>query len=233
MSEFMGFSKKTIKFYRDLEKNNKKEWFDANRSTFDQHVIQPAQDFVYAMGKRLKKLSRDINADPRTNGSGSIFRIYRDVRFSKDKTPYKTAMGILFWEGPGKKMDNPGFYFHLERSRLMLFAGMHTFSKAMLKQYRASVVHSKHGPGLTRAITKVFANGAYQLGGNHYKRVPSGFDPEHKNAELLKHNGLYAYFEIDKLPVELYAEEILEYCFERYRDMHPLYKWLQAMIKRI
>lgn len=230
-SDFDGFSKKTIKFYRDLAKNNNREWFTENKDNYTENVIHPAQDFILVMGERLKKLSKTVRADPRTNGSGSIFRIYRDVRFSKDKTPYKTALGILFWEGH-RKMEGPGFYFHLEPRSMRLFTGMHTFSRNILETYRQSVVHTRHGAALVKAVNKVNSNEAYEVGGNHYKRVPSGFDADHKNADMLKHNGLYATYEDKKLPEEVFSEDILEYCFDRFQDMFPIYKWLQGMMKR-
>ena len=99
-----------------------------------------------------------VVADPRTNGAGSIFRIYRDTRFSKDKRPYKTYLGILFWQGRGKKMENPGFYFHLEPKGLMLGAGTYTFMKQGLEAFRKAVVHRTRGPALAKAVKKV-ANG--------------------------------------------------------------------------
>jgi len=113
---FNGFPRELIQFYQGLSRNNDKSWFNEHKDIYARHVIAPAQDFVVSMGERLRMLSPGIVADTRANGAGSIFRIYRDLRFSKDKRPYKTFLGIFFWEGSGKKMENPGFYFHMEPS---------------------------------------------------------------------------------------------------------------------
>ncbi|MEE8298440.1 MAG: TIGR02453 family protein, partial [Thermodesulfobacteriota bacterium] len=99
---FHGFTKATFKFFKDLEKSNTKKWFEENRKIYEKNVLEPAQEFVMEMGERLKSISPKIVAIPKTDKS--IFRIYRDMRFSKDKTPYKTHLGIFFWEGPKKKL---------------------------------------------------------------------------------------------------------------------------------
>ena len=95
MTEFHGFPKAAVTFYEELAQNNAKAWFETHKALYQQDVIVPAQQFVLAMGERLKILSPAIIADTRLNGSGSIFRIYRDTRFSPDKSPYKTFLGIL------------------------------------------------------------------------------------------------------------------------------------------
>ena len=92
-NRFNGFNRKTFKFFKDLEENNTREWFEEHRSIFEKNVMEPAQEFVMEMGERLKSISPKIVAIPKTDKS--IFRIYRDVRFSKDKTPYKTHLGIF------------------------------------------------------------------------------------------------------------------------------------------
>ena len=96
IQNFSGFSQEVISFYNELALNNDRDWFNAHKSVYTEKVLEPAQGFVLAMGERLRMLSPNIIADPRTNGSGSIFRIYKDTRFSKDKTPYKTFLGDLF-----------------------------------------------------------------------------------------------------------------------------------------
>lgn len=229
MSTFTGFPKEVITFYKDLVRNNNKEWFEAHKTDYKNHVIKPAQNFVLAMGERLRTISPGLVADTRTNGAGSIFRIYRDTRFSHDKSPYKTFLGIFLWEGSRKKMENSGFYFHLEPDKLMLGAGIYIFPKPLLKIYRDAVVHPDHGMTLLEAIESVTVTGEYQVGGKHYKRIPRGYDGTHKNAELLKYNGLHAVIE-NGIPDELYSEALLDYCFERFYDMYPIHRWLVTVL---
>jgi len=226
---FNGFPRETVRFYRELSKHNDRAWFEAHRGTYRDRVLAPAVEFVLAMGEGLRRFAPGIVADPRTTGAGSIFRIYRDTRFSKDKRPYKTYLGILFWEGSGKKTENPGFYFHLEPTRFMLAAGAYTLSKPDLEAFRKAVVHRTRGPALAKAIEKVTGRG-YGIGGAHYKRVPRGFDPEHPNAQYLRHNGLYAYTE-GKLPKELYSKELVALCLKAYRDMYPIHEWIVESVK--
>ena len=227
MSCFGGFGKNTVDFLVDLAGNNNKSWFADNKSEFERSVMEPSREFVDAMGSRLMDIAPGIVAAPKVDGS--IFRIYRDIRFSKDKTPYKNHLGILLWEGEGPKKECSGFYFHLEPPNLILGVGIYSFSKPLLEEYRRSAVHRKHGKTLAEAVRKV--SEGYQIGVQHYKRVPRGFPPDHENAELLRHNGLTA-VEIIPIPKELYTSAIVDYCYERFRDMAPIHFWLRDMTKR-
>lgn len=223
---FSGFSKETVQFFADLRENNNKLWFDENRAIYDAHVAQPAKAFVVAMGDALREIVPDIHADPRTNKS--IFRINRDTRFSTDKSPYKTHMGILFWEGSGKKMESSGFYFHVEPPRLMLGLGVYQFSKPLLERYRNAVVHPRHGKALVAAISQVLLSGPYILHGQHYKRIPRGYEATEETAALLLHNGLYVSVE-DGIPDAFYSAELIPYCLNIWRDFLPLHRWLVGL----
>jgi uncharacterized protein (TIGR02453 family) len=227
---FSGFSKQTLNFFRQLTQNNTKMWFDQNKEQYEQQVMATARDFIPALGARLKKIAPEVQADPRVNKS--LFRLNRDIRFSSDKTPYKTHLGIWCWEGPRPRMECSGFYFHLESQRFMLGAGLYAFPKDMLEAYRQSVVHPLHGPALTKAITAIRKNEDYYVGGEHYKKIPSGYDPSHKNAEFLLYDGLYAGVE---LPIsdDLFSERLVDLCFAHYQKMLPLHRWLLALTKRI
>ncbi len=99
-------------YFSHLKKNNNKPWFEKHRTEYQDKVLEPAMEFVAAVGGKIRKFAPNIVADPRINKS--IFRIYRDVRFSKDKTPYKTHLAVFFWEGSAPKLENPGFYIHMD-----------------------------------------------------------------------------------------------------------------------
>ncbi len=229
MNGFKGFPKECVDFYLELAKNNNKTWFDDHKSDYEKYVMDPAKDFVYSMGILLKKLSQDITADPRVNKS--IFRLYRDTRFSNDKTPYKTHLGIFFWEGNGPKMEFSGYYFHLEPPTMFLAAGMHCFSRPRLELYRNYVIDSEFGPRLAEAVQSVTANSGYSVGGKHYKKLPRGYAAEGNTGELLLHNGLYAMTEM-QIPTEFYSPDLLEYCFSAFKKMSPIHQWLTEMINR-
>ncbi|MCK4656161.1 MAG: DUF2461 domain-containing protein [candidate division Zixibacteria bacterium] len=228
-SEFDGFPKECIRFYKGLKKNNTKLWFEEHRGEFDNYVMTPARIFVGEMGARLKKLSSEVHADPRVDKS--IFRIFRDTRFSKDKTRYKTHLGIWFWEGDGPRMECSGFYFHLDPPKLMLGVGIYMFPSHMIDEYRNSVVHEKYGKELTGIISRISKIPGCNIGRRHYKRLPRGFDPDHRNAELLMMNGFYGGIETT-IPQELYTSGITDYCYDKYKPFLPLHKWIVGVTKR-
>ena len=229
LPDFSGFPQEGLDFLRDLADNNNRVWFQAHKETYVTHVLDPAQDFVQALGQRLKTISDGIMYDARPNG-GSILRIYRDVRFSKDKTPYNTNLRVVFWEGDAKRTENPGYYVSIEPTGASVFCGQHGFPKPVLEAYREAVVDDSLGEGLEKAIASVEAAGGYQVGGSHYKRVPRGYDSDRPRADLLKHNGLYAHVG-DISPEVITTPEFVEVCFQHCRRMAPLQQWLVKMIR--
>ncbi|MEW5722989.1 MAG: DUF2461 domain-containing protein [Thermodesulfobacteriota bacterium] len=228
-TSFTGFPRQTLTFLRDLAANNKKEWFEAHREEYEEHFLAPAREFVLAMGGKLKKLSPGLTADPRTNQS--LFRLNRDTRFSRDKSPYKTHLALWFWEGPGRRMECSGFYFHLEPDHLMLGVGIYQFPKHLVEPYRRAVVDPKQGPALAKAVAALAKDGGITIGGRRYKKVPAGYDPGHRNAGLLLHDGLYGGIEMEA-PEELHSEKIMDFCLERFLKMKPLHQWLLALTQR-
>jgi uncharacterized protein (TIGR02453 family) len=227
-AEFKGFSAQTGDFFNQLVMNNNKAWFDQNRADYEEYVLEPARAFILAMGEALRPYCPGLNAIPQVNKS--IFRLNRDVRFSKDKTPYKTHLGIWMWEGEGKRMECPGFYFHFQPPSLMLGGGRYVFDKAQLEAYRESVVHEKHGKTLAKIVQEA-AGAGLEIGVKHYKRVPRGYDREHPNADLLLHNGLTA-MHSELIPQEFSSADLVEYCLGYYKKMLPMHRWLLEMVER-
>lgn len=168
-------------------------------------------------------------ADPRINKS--LFKIYRDTRFSKDKTPFKTHVGLWFWEGDKKRMEWPGFYFHLEPNRFFVAAGMHHFPQTILPVYRKAVVHEKLGAALSELDAEMKKKGL-ELSGRHYKMTPRGFDKEHVNAKFLLFNGLTLGRE--SLPGPLVNQAgLVDHCLKIWQEMLPLHNWLLQMLKTV
>jgi uncharacterized protein (TIGR02453 family) len=223
---FSGFTRETVRFYAGLRKNNNKPWFEEHRGIFEGHAMAEAKLFVTAMGERLKKIAPGLVAIPAVNKS--IFRIYRDTRFSLDPTPYKTHLGIYFWDGTRPKMESAGFYFQLEPPDVYLGGGMYMIPDNLLDGYRRAVVDRTRGPELGKIVAALRARPGFTVEGEHYKRVPAGFDPGHPNAGLLKHKGLYTGFET-KLPAELYSARLVDYCLERFEPVVPLNRWLMKL----
>lgn len=220
---FSGFTKETVRFFTALRRNNNRDWFERNRETYETHVMGPAKAFVTAMGERLKTIAPHIVAAPKVNKS--IFRINRDTRFSQDLSPYKTNLGIYFWDGLRPRMESSGFYFHLEPPNLILGGGMYMIPDNLLGRFRDAVVDAKSGRDLRKTVAAIRAIPGVTVEGLHYRRVPAGYDPAHPNAELLKHKGLYGGFETE-IPEELFSARLVDFCFERFAPLAPLHRWL-------
>jgi len=228
IEKFEGFFKETIDFFTELKINNDKLWFDLHRGPYEDYVLGAAKSFIVAMGTRLKELSPMIIADPRTNKS--LFRINRDMRFSKDKSPYKTHMSIIFWDGDLPRMESSVFYFHLEPPRISLGVGIYKFTRPQLEEYRNSVVHPKYGKQLSGIYKKVSGKG-YEFGGKKYKKIPVGFDSEHPNADFLLYDGTHVGKDFE-IPEEFYSERFTDFCYKPFKDMLPVQQWLSELTKR-
>ncbi len=226
---FSGFTKETVSFFRKLKKYNTRDWFEANREVYREHVLEPAKAFITAMGPGLKKISPNIVAAPKVNKS--IFRLNRDTRFTADKSPYKPNLGLYFWEGPLSRMESPGFYVHLEPPKFLLAGGYYIFPQWLIGPYRKAVVHPKYGKELAAILEGIAHLGDFAVGGQHYKRVPAGYDASHPNAGLLLHNGIHAGLETD-IPEEFFSANFVEYCAEKFSPLAPLHRWCAALLNR-
>ena len=184
-----SFSPALFTFLRDLRKNNDRDWFKANRARCDEAVQEPALAFISEFEPHLHALSPHFVADPRTVG-GSLFRIHRDTRFSKDKSPYKTHTGIHFRHELAKSAHAPGFYLHLEPGQVFVGAGIWRPDAEPLARIRTAIAeYPDRWIRTTRA--KPFTD-LYELGGDSLKRAPTGFDPEHPLIDELKRKDFIA-----------------------------------------
>lgn len=215
------FSKESADFLKGLEQNNDKEWFDVHRDTYQKYVKKEAEEFAATVGEELKKISSKINVEPRVNRS--IFRLNRDVRFSKDKTPYKTHLGFFFWEGPAGRKEDPGFYLMIKPDEVLVGVGLYKFSKHMLDQYREAITEDMSGQQFTQIIHELQKNG-YEIGNKHYKRVPRGYDEDDLNSEFLKYNALHAG---KTLPgIKMTSKDLLKHISSEAQELKKLHRWL-------
>jgi uncharacterized protein (TIGR02453 family) len=227
---FNGFPSETLDFLRDLEGNNNRDWFEANKERYERVLLEPAVEFVTAVGSGLQHVAPEIQVDPRTNGQGVLMRIYRDVRFSKDKSPYKTAVSGVFTDGKGKKMTRPGFGFYMTANGMELMGGMFGFDKAQLAAYQAAVADEEKGLALVAAVESIANKPAYEIVGEQYKRLPAGYDAGHPRADLLRYKGLYASPRAPLSPDIVTGEELVPTVLVHFEVMAPLYNWLVANV---
>ncbi len=225
-NKFTGFPMDVVDFLHELAQNNDRTWFEANKHRYSEGVIANVPAFVEALGSRLQtEISQGIIYDTRTNGAGSMMRIYRDTRFSKDKTPYKTNIAFAFWEGPRKKMENPSFGFQFGTFGAGLYGGLWQFEKNFLQAYREAVVDDVTGLQLVQAIERVRAAGNYTIGADLYKRLPRGYDEESPRAQFLKYKGLHA--SSPQFDIEIVSKpELVDVCLEHCKNMAPIQQWL-------
>lgn len=222
---FGGFPPETRRFLSGIRAHNDKAWFEDHRDDYQQFFVAPAAAFAEALAPRLRQIEPAVTVEPRVNGS--IMRINRDIRFSKDKSPYKDHLDLWFWTGDRKGWDTSGFFFRLTPERLLLGAGMHGFMPEMLPRYRAAVLDARKGAALASTVVKLRKDG-YEVGTESYKKVPAGVPADHPRAALLRHGGLHAGWE-GKHPAELATPKILDFVAKRYAAVAPIHRWLRGI----
>jgi uncharacterized protein (TIGR02453 family) len=185
------FTPSLFAFLRDLKENNDRDWFKAHQDLFETHVREPALQFIEDFSDPLLKVSPHFTADARKVG-GSLFRIQRDTRFSKDKTPYKTHVGIHFRHVATKDdVHAPGFYLHLEPGGCFAALGLWQPSTAHAYAIRERI--AAHPAEWKRAAHgKQFTDTYGALEGESLKRPPQGFDPDHPLIDDLKRKDFIA-----------------------------------------
>jgi uncharacterized protein (TIGR02453 family) len=211
------FTRDTFRFLRDLKENNDRDWFAENKHRYEDDLKAPALRLIEDFGQRLPDLSPHFKATPR-----SLFRIYRDVRFSKDKSPYKTAVGIQFRHEQAKDAYAPGFYFHIAPGEVFAALGVwHPPSKA-LRAIRDSIVD--HPDAWTAASGDERFSGTFALEGESLKRAPKGFDPEHPLIEDLRRKDFIGVASLTQAFAT--SKELPDALTELYGDGMPLMRFL-------
>jgi len=194
--QFRGLPKELFVFLSELSKNNNREWFNANKDRYRAEVVEPVCDFISAIGPRLEKISDCFVADSRAHG-GSMFRIYRDTRFGKDKRPYKEHVGAQFRHVAGKDAHAPGFYVHLAPHEIFFGGGVWRPPNPVLDNIRRAIVDK---PDRWEKIlkNKTFNKRFGAIRGDSLKRPPRGYDANHPHIEYLKRKSFFVMQEADQ-----------------------------------
>ena len=187
---FTGFPKDFFAFFRELKANNNRVWFEENKQRYRDSVQAPTSAFITAMAPRLAKISKHFVADPRPNG-GSMFRIYRDVRFAKDKRPYKENAACHFRHALGKDVHVPGFYMHFAPDEVFFGGGLWMPPADALARIRGAIAEKSQA--WKKVLTdKRFAGAFDGVSGDALTRPPRGFDPEHPFIADIKRKSFFA-----------------------------------------
>ncbi|MDE0233364.1 MAG: DUF2461 domain-containing protein [bacterium] len=219
------FSPHLFDFLMDLRVNNNREWFQGNKDRYERHVKEPLLGFIEDFGPLLHAISPHFVADARANG-GSMFRIYRDVRFSKDKSPYKTQAAAQFRHEAGKTAHAPGFYLHLAPGEVGAGVGIWRPATPTLNEIRNAIVADPDGweqasgdPGFLSEFSIV---------GDSLKRAPKGFDSDHPLIEDLRRKDYIAWVDFDEEEVVSpgFLEEFAGVC----RQAAPYMRFLTSAL---
>ncbi len=215
------FSPGFFRFLRDLKRHNDRAWFAANKDRYVAEVEAPMLRFIADVGERLPSVSRAFVADPRRSG-GSMFRIYRDTRFSHDKSPYKTWAAAHFrHRSAGNDVAAPGFYVHLGPGECFTGGGIYHPDMPTLTRIRQHIVSD---PRAWSAVKRA----RIEIEGESLTRAPAGFDPAHRFVDDLRRKDFYGGAEFAERQVT--SAGFLDAFVESCREVSPLMKFLTAAL---
>ncbi len=221
------FSTELYRFLGELEANNNRQWFNANKDRYIDHVREPMSRFIIDMQAPLRGISAHVVADPRPVVGGSMFRIYRDTRFSKDKTPYKTHAAIHFRHKVGKDVHGPGLYFHMGPKENGVGGGIWHPDSAALRKIRDRIAdHADDWGKITQ--DKAFVEAFGGVGGEQLKRVPRDFDAEHPFADDLRRKDFFVMSDLTRKQVT--SGGLIDEAERIYRIMTPLMAFLAQAV---
>ena len=216
------FTPKFFEFYRALEKNNNRDWFNAHKSEYLQNVVEPMCAFIDAMAPRLQKLSPHFIADSRPYG-GSMFRIYRDARYTGGKRPYKEHAACQFRHQQGRDAHTVGFYLHASTGEAVFGGGIWLPPNDELLKIRNTIVDNPHAWRRIKsspAVKKYFGG----ISGDGLKRPPRGFDAEHEHIDDIKRK---TFFLMRREPPEIILDDgFVREVEKTYKAAMPLMEYL-------
>lgn len=226
VESFTGFGPEAIDFLAGLEADNSKTYFDANRGVYDVQVRQPLQQLCLAVGDRLASGPvPEVRYEPKVGRS--MFRINRDLRFSKDKTPYHPHLDLAWWQGEHPK-TSPAFIMRIRHDEVLTGVGVFALGDGHLDRYRAAVV-DEPGVELERIVAEITAAvPSASLSEPSRKRVPQGFDADHPRARYLLHDGLHL-SGVEPMPASITGAAFADHVADRLGAYVELHRWLVAV----
>ena len=215
---FRGFPKEGISWFQSLALTQTREWFHENRAAYDTLWVEPMTALLDELRAPLQKVFG------RALGDAKVFRIHRDVRFAKDKTPYKTHVaGMLRFEGYAAMEGPAPLYLQLGLQEFVGF-GFYFLETAQLKRLRAAALHEKHGPALQKALATARKSGLDVDSIEQLKRVPPGVPAEHPLADVLRHKGLA--MGRDDIPKKVrFSKDLAPWLVEQAKAAAPVVAW--------
>jgi uncharacterized protein (TIGR02453 family) len=195
MARYVGFEPRTLAFLEQLEANNNREWFKANKDRYESDVLDVALRFIISMQDPLGEIAPRFTAVP-TRVGGSLMRVYRDTRFSHNKQPYKTNVGIQFRHEQARDVHSPGYYVHIEPGQVFLGVGMWRPDPDSLRRIRERI--AARPAEWRRAVSDAKFKRMFTLGGESLTRSPRGFDKDHECIDDIRRKSFIAMREVDE-----------------------------------
>ena len=221
MSENPYITPKLFDFFRELTANNNREWFAANKPRYEAEVLHPALEFVSVLGARLPAFAPRFTAIAKRQG-GSLMWVYRDVRFSKNKQPYKTNVGIQFRHEAGRDVHAPGYYFHIDPDTVFLGAGIWHPERDTLGAIRDEIVERPRAWRNARDNREFRKH--FELAGNSLKRPPRGYDAGHPLIDDLKRKDFIAICNLQH--ADLYRRTVYDRVADHYASAGAFMRFL-------
>lgn len=219
----MAFTRKTFDFLESLDGNNSKEWFNDHRADYETHWKEAALAFIDSVTDQMQ--ARGLKAEARLNGS--LRRINRDVRFSKDKTPYKARLHMIFWAGAHPNRS-PAMHIVLNPKGVGYGAGQFGIEPKALAQLRDRMMDPAECAALIKALDKAQSVGC-RMGEPDLVRLPKGFEAEGRQAELLRHKAIVARtHDGDTAVSKIVGKAGPEWALKTTDALLPLIRWLQG-----
>ncbi len=194
VSRYVGFDKAAIDFLEQLAANNDRDWFRQNKARYEEQVLDVALRFIQSMQDPLAQIAPHFTAIPQRVG-GSLMRVYRDTRFSKNKLPYKTNIGIQFRHQQAKDVHSPGYYVHIDPERVFVGVGMWRPDADSLRAIRERIVAKP--AEWTGALADSKFRRHFRLGGESLIRPPRGFDKDHELIDDIRRTSFIAVRDLD------------------------------------
>lgn len=218
-AKFSGFSPDALAFLRALKRNNRREWFQPRKEKYESLIKAPMLELVDALNHEFERFAPDYI----TPGPKALYRIYRDTRFSKDKTPYKTHISAIFPRHTATKREGAVFYFHWTEKELLIFGGVYSPERDELLAYRTLIQESHEEleeilgqPALRKAFGK--------LQGEQMSRVPKGFSADHPAEGLLRQRQWFLESTIDVKAI--HSHKVVQELAKRFALMTPFLEYM-------
>lgn len=215
------FTRQTFAFLSALAANNRREWFEEHRQDYENFVREPALDFIADMANEMPAISRHFRALPKKVG-GSLMRVQRNLRFSRDKTPYKTNVGIQFRHEVGKDVHAPGYYVHIEPDECFLAIGLWHPEADPLFKIRDGIV--KDGEAWVKARDDKAFRKYFTLEGDTLANAPRGFARDHPLVEDLKRKDFIALAPLSK--ANIISKDFRKLAVEHFKQAGPYMRFL-------